>query len=100
MVFRAKAQIGEGPVWDARTRRLYWVDIVGRELNVFSPSDGTNATHACPDIVTSVSPRANGGVLLTLRRSFAFFDETTGRLETIAEIDVEPEMTGNRFNDG
>jgi sugar lactone lactonase YvrE len=98
MVLGAKAQIGEGPVWDARTQRLYWVDIVGRELNVFNPVDGTNTTHACPDIVTSVSPRASGGVLLTLRRSFAFFDETTGRLEPIAE--VEPEMPGNRFNDG
>ena len=82
MVLSAKAQIGEGPVWDARTQRLYWVDIVGRELNVFNPADGTNTTHTCPDIVTSVSPRASGGVLLTLRRSFAFFDETTGSLET------------------
>ena len=51
-----------------------------------------------PDIVTSVSPRAAGGVLLTLRRSFALFDEATGRFDTIA--DVEPDMPGNRFNDG
>src|SRR3954471_7781707 len=98
VVVRAKAQIGEGPVWDARRQRLYWVDIVGQQLHVFSPSDGTNATFDCPDIVTSVSPRAAGGVLLTLRRSFALFDENTGRFETIAE--VEPDMPGNRFNDG
>jgi sugar lactone lactonase YvrE len=98
VVLRASAQIGEGPVWDARTQRLYWVDIVGQELHVFNPSDGTTRTHACPDIVTSVSPRAAGGVLLTLRRSFALFDEATGRIDTIA--DVEPDMPGNRFNDG
>jgi sugar lactone lactonase YvrE len=98
VVLRASAQIGEGPVWDARTRRLYWVDIPGQQLHVFNPSDGTNATYACPDIVTSVSPGAAGGVLLTLRRSFAFFDESTRRFETIA--DVEPDLPGNRFNDG
>lgn len=98
VVLRASAQIGEGPIWDARTQRLYWVDIVGQELHVFNPADGTNTTHACPDIVTSVSPRAAGGVLLTLRRSFALFDEATGRFETIAE--VEADMPGNRFNDG
>jgi len=98
LALSAKAQIGEGPVWDAQRQRLYWVDIVGRELHVFNPADGTNTTHACPDIVTSVSPRARGGVLLTLRRSFAFFDDATGRFDTIAE--VEPEMPGNRFNDG
>jgi len=98
VVLRASAQIGEGPVWDARTQRLYWVDIVGRQLHVFHPADGTNTTHACPDIVTSVTPRAGGGLLLTLRRSFVLFDETTGQFETLAE--VEADMPGNRFNDG
>lgn len=97
-VLTAKAQIGEGPVWDARSQRLFWVDIVGQELNVFNPADGSNKTHKFDDIVTSASPRAGGGVLLTLRRSVAFFDHTTGKLETIAE--VEPDMPGNRFNDG
>lgn len=98
VVLRASAQIGEGPVWDARTQRLYWVDIVGRELHVFNPAEGTDTTHACPEIVTSVSPRAAGGLLLTLRRSFALFDETTGRFDPIGE--VEPDLPGNRFNDG
>ncbi|HEX8032104.1 MAG TPA: SMP-30/gluconolactonase/LRE family protein, partial [Vicinamibacterales bacterium] len=98
VALRGSAQIGEGPVWDARVQRLYWVDIVGQEFHVFNPADGTATTHKCADIVTSVSPRSAGGVLLTLRRSFALFDEKTGRMETIAE--VEPEMPGNRFNDG
>jgi len=97
-VLSARAQIGEGPVWDARSQRLFWVDIVGQQLNVFNPADGTNKTHQFDDIVTSASPRASGGVLLTLRRSFAFFDHHTGKLETVA--DVEPDMPGNRFNDG
>ena len=98
VVLRASAQIGEGPVWDVRAQRLYWVDIVGQQLHVFNPSDGTNTTYECPDIVTSVSPRGAGGLLLTLRRSFVLFDEATRRFETIAE--VESEMPGNRFNDG
>jgi sugar lactone lactonase YvrE len=98
VVVRASAQIGEGPVWDARAQRLYWVDIVGQALHVFNPSDGTNKSYACPDIVTSVSPREAGGLLLTLRRSVVLFDEATTRFDTIAE--VEPDMPGNRFNDG
>jgi L-arabinonolactonase len=97
-VLTAKMQIGEGPVWDARSQRLYWVDIVGQELNIFNPEDGSNKTFSFPDIVTSASPRAGGGVLVTLRRSIAFFDPATEKLETIAE--VEPDMPGNRFNDG
>lgn len=97
-VLTAKMQIGEGPVWDAKNQRLLWVDIVGQELNVFNPADGSNKTYKFPDIVTSATPRRAGGVLLTLRRSVAFFDPTTEKLETIAE--VEADMPGNRFNDG
>jgi sugar lactone lactonase YvrE len=97
-VLTAKMQIGEGPVWDAKNQRLLWVDIVGQELNVFNPADGSNETHKFPDIVTSATPRRAGGVLLTLRRSIALFDPTTQKLETIAE--VEADMPGNRFNDG
>jgi sugar lactone lactonase YvrE len=98
VVLRASAQIGEGPVWDARGARLYWVDIVGRELHAFNPSDGTDTTYPCPDIVTSVTARAGGGLLLTLRQSFVFFDPATGRFDPAAE--VETDMPGNRFNDG
>jgi sugar lactone lactonase YvrE len=97
-VLTAKMQIGEGPVWDAKHQRLLWVDIVGQELNVFNPADGSNKTYKFPDIVTSATPRAAGGVLLTLRRSIALFDLATEKLETIAE--VEADMPGNRFNDG
>jgi sugar lactone lactonase YvrE len=97
-VLTAKMQIGEGPVWDAKSQRLLWVDIVGQELNVFNPADGSNKTYKFPDIVTSATPRASGGVLVTLRRSIALFDLATEKLETIAE--VEADMPGNRFNDG
>ncbi len=97
-VLTAKMQIGEGPVWDVKNQRLLWVDIVGQELNVFNPADGSNKTYKFPDIVTSATPRAAGGVLLTLRRSIALFDPATEKLEIIAE--VEADMPGNRFNDG
>lgn len=98
VVLHATAQIGEGPVWDAKSGRLYWVDIVGRELHAFDPSVGTDVTYPCPDIVTSVTPRTGGGLLLTLRRSFVFFDPATGSFDTVAE--VEADLPGNRFNDG
>jgi sugar lactone lactonase YvrE len=94
-----QAQIGEGPLWDVRSQRLYWVDIVGQELNVFNPADGSNQAFKMPDIITSVTTRRSGaGVLVTLRRSFALFDPETGSLTTLAE--VEHDMPGNRFNDG
>ena len=67
VLLRASTQIGEGPVWDARSARLYWVDIVGQELHAFNPADGTDTTYQCPDIVTSVTPRAGGGLHRAVR---------------------------------
>ena len=97
-VLSAKAKIGEGPVWSVAAQRLYWADIVGKQLNVFNPADGSNQVFDLPELVTSISPRKNGGLVLTLRSSFAFFEPTTGKLEKLAE--PEPDKPGNRFNDG
>ena len=99
-VLSAKALIGEGPVWSVADQRLYWADIVGKQLNVFNPADGSNQSFDLPELVTSIAPRARegAGLILTLRSSFAFFDPRTGKLERLAE--PEPDKPGNRFNDG
>ncbi|HEX4406271.1 MAG TPA: SMP-30/gluconolactonase/LRE family protein [Polyangia bacterium] len=97
-VLSAKAKIGEGPVWSVAEQRLYWADIVGKQLNVFNPADGSNKVFDLPELVTSISPRKSGGLILTLRSSFAFFDLNTGKLDKLAE--PEPDRPGNRFNDG
>jgi sugar lactone lactonase YvrE len=97
-VLKAEAIIGESPVWCPRTKRLYWADIVGQKVHVFNPADGANETFALPELVTSISPRRGGGLVLTLRKSFAFFDPKTRKLDVLAE--PEPDKPGNRFNDG
>jgi sugar lactone lactonase YvrE len=98
-VLTAKALIGEGPVWSVEEQRLYWADIVGKQLHIFNPADGSNQTFDLPELVTSIAPRKNGqGLILTLRSSFAFFDPKTGKIEKLAE--PEPDKPGNRFNDG
>ncbi|HET6279444.1 MAG TPA: SMP-30/gluconolactonase/LRE family protein [Polyangia bacterium] len=97
-VLPAKAIIGEGPLWSVKEQRLYWADIPEKKVHVFNPADGSNQTFELPEMVTSISTRENGGLLLTLRGSFAFFDPATGKLDVLAE--PEPDRPGNRFNDG
>ena len=97
-VLPAKAIIGEGPLWSVKEQRLYWADIPEKKVHIFNPADGSNQTFELPEMVTSISTRENGGLLLTLRGSFAFFDPATGKLDVLAE--PEPDKPGNRFNDG
>jgi sugar lactone lactonase YvrE len=96
-VVKAHAIIGEGPVWSVREQRLYWVDIAEKKAHVFNPADGSNQTFELPDLVTSATPRKSGGLVLTLRKSLAFFDPLTHKLDILP--DAEPDKPGNRFND-
>jgi sugar lactone lactonase YvrE len=96
-VLTAKAQIGEGPWWSAAEQRLYWVDILGKQVHVFDPATGKNVTHTLPDIVTSVAPRQKGGLVVSMRTDIAYYDPATGELTPVA---TPAERPGNRFNDG
>ncbi len=90
--------IGESPIWCPKTQQLYLVDISGQKIHVFKPSDGTYRTFSLPDWVTSLSTREKGGLVLSMRKTFAFFDTDTEKLDILT--DPEPERIGNRFNDG
>ena len=85
---RRDAYIGEGPVWDPRTRRVLWVDI-GNDL-VFStdPEDGTTLERRLPRSVGVVLPRASGGYVAALQDGFyALPDE--GEPELIAAVEAD-----------
>jgi sugar lactone lactonase YvrE len=97
-VLRTKATIGEGPMWSVKEQRLYWVDIPEKKAHIFNPGDGTNQAFELPDLVTCAVPRSSGGLALTLRKSVAFFDPITAKVEVLP--DAEPDKPGNRFNDG
>jgi sugar lactone lactonase YvrE len=97
-VVKAEAIVGESPLWCPRDRVLYWVDITGQKIHRYHPGTGASDTFALPQPVTCVALRARGGLVITLRKNFAFFDPTTQRLEVLS--DPEPGAPDNRFNDG
>ena len=93
-----QAIVGESPVWHPEDQSLYWVDIQSRQIHRFHPASGANQTFNLPEIVTCIALRAAGGLVLTLRKHFAFFQPSTSKLERLGE--VEPDLPNNRFNDG
>jgi sugar lactone lactonase YvrE len=95
---RAEAIVGESPLWCAREKVLYWVDITGQKIHRFHPGDGTNESFHLPEPVSCVALRESGGLLVTLRKDFAFFDPNTGKLQLITR--VEKDRPDERFNDG
>lgn len=94
----AKADLGEGPVWDAANRRLIWVDIMTARVNAFAPASGHTQSWATGEPVGAAVLRASGGFLLAVQSGFAALDEETGALTALAGYEgASPDV---RMNDG
>lgn len=97
-VANVAAVAGESPVWSVAERCLYFVDHQGRKIHRFHPDVARLDTYNLPGVVTSLAPRSQGGLIVTIDRLFALFDPSSGSLVTLAEVDAG--LPDNRFNDG
>lgn len=93
---RARARVGEGPVWDGRTGELHWVDILAGEVHTTTPADAWRTrTTTCPTWIGAVAPRDSTGLVAATRDGFAVID---------ADGDYEDRLPflpdGVRMNDG
>lgn len=91
-----RATLGEGPVWVEREQALYWVDIPEQRLFRWSDVDGL-VTHDLPAYLCSLAPRAGGGFI---GAGYEGFLEVGPELALTLLDNPEPDLPGNRFNDG
>lgn len=88
--------IGEGPVWDSDTQKLWFIDV--RDQKVFCCDNRTlEKTLSFDQPVGFAVLREKGGFVLGLRDGY-YFSDMDGNITPIA--DPEPGRTDGRFNDG
>lgn len=97
-VVDARNIVGESPVWSARERALYWVDIMAPAVHRWHPVSGEQQRWPMPSAVGSIGLRARGGLVVALRSGFHLFDTDSGALTLLAQ--PEPDRPTNRLNDG
>lgn len=96
VVTEAGAELGEGPVWDVRSKRLAWVDIPTRRIFLTDVATGASEVIETPLPVGAVAPRAAGGFVAALEDGFWIVG--AGPAQRIARL---PEARpGLRMNDG
>jgi sugar lactone lactonase YvrE len=98
LIFAAKAALGEGPAWDARTDTLYWLDIKSHAVHIFDPKTGVDKSIDVGEQVGCAAPTRNGNLILGLKTGLAALDLSTAKLDFFAR--PEAHLPGNRFNDG
>lgn len=99
VLWDGRATLGEGPLWDARTERLYWVDIAEGLVHAYEARTGgftdwnLGAQVGCLGLTDDPAT-----VVAGLRTGWQLFDTHADRLEFIA--DPEAQRPACRFNDG
>jgi L-arabinonolactonase len=93
-----KDRLGESPVWDEQTQRLYWIDSLAGLIHRLDPASGATRGFQVPAPVGSMALRSGGGAVLALHHEFALYDFESRRLTQGASIGLEPRAV--RLNDG
>ena len=90
--------LGESPFWHPQERRLYWVDIPGRQIRRMDPAAGDVESWPMPQEPGCIAPVEGGGLVIALRDGVYRARDWAGELELVAPARHDPKTS--RFNDG
>ena len=83
------AMLGEGPVWDARDRALWFVDIKQKHIHRFDPADAGLRSWDAPAQVGWVLPSDDGVMIAGLQGGLHRFDPDSGEFDLIAPVETD-----------
>jgi L-arabinonolactonase len=93
-----KNHLGEGPLWDVREQRLYWIDSTACEIWSCNEDGSDVRIYYVPTYIGSMALRERGGAVLALANGFNFYDFETQEVTAIANPFAD--KPDYRFNDG
>ncbi|MGA9658508.1 MAG: SMP-30/gluconolactonase/LRE family protein [Asticcacaulis sp.] len=97
-VWDLKATLGEGPVWSAAEKAVWFVDIKQQKLHRYEAETGRASSFDAPAPCGFLAPKRGGGFIVGTKTGLYDFDPKTGAF-TFRTV-VEPDHPGNRLNDG
>jgi xylono-1,5-lactonase len=87
------AEHAEGPIWDADSARLWWVDIAGQRIHRFNPASGEDSSWSTSGQPGGVLIDAAGEPIVLSLEGLAVLDRDSGEpdLEVAIERDKQPQ---------
>lgn len=92
-----RGEHAEGPMWDAETSRLWWVDISGRRVHCFDPRSGQHTSWDTREEPGGVILTTAGEPVVATPDGLAELDPATGAFAL--RVPIERDKPENRAND-
>lgn len=90
--------LGESPLWDPESERLFWVDVVSKSVRALHLASGTEYSWSTPSPVGSIGLARDDSLVIALQDGFYRLSLGVSRIEPIVRLDdADPLM---RLNDG
>ncbi|WP_087520312.1 SMP-30/gluconolactonase/LRE family protein [Polaribacter sp. SA4-12] len=96
--YEIEATLGEGAIWNYKTQELYWIDIEGKQLNIYNPKSKINRTLNTNSRIGTVVPFTEIEALIALEDGVHKINLKTG--ESNLFTDMKSELPDSRLNDG
>jgi sugar lactone lactonase YvrE len=97
VALNVRAEHAEGPLWDAATARLWWVDITAERVHCFDPKSSEDSSWATGGQPGGVVLGATGEPVVASPEGLAVLDRATGNLDL--RVPIEQDRPENRGND-
>lgn len=92
-----RSRLGEGPVWVQGANEQWWVDMLGGTVHRHVWATGEVHSRKLGDRVTSMTPCADGSVIVTVQHGLCPLPADGREAEPV--IPIEPDKADNSIND-
>lgn len=90
--------LGEGPLWDAATGSICWVDILSGTIHTYQPGDNKYSRLKYDEMLGSIALSTTGGFVAAFKSGIKLVDRNNGSVAAICH--PEEQLPDNRYNDG
>ena len=99
VVLEAKADLGEGPIWDPDRKRLVFVDIMRGHIHEFDPATRADHVVEVGRPVSVVALTTRGDWVAAAQGGFYRVNPDTGRIMQLAPLEADlPGLKAGDFN--
>lgn len=96
-VWALAAKLGEGALWSARERAVWFVDIKGRQVHRYDEATPTRRSWPAPEDVGFIVAASGGRFICGLKSGLYEFDPADGKFQLLTLVDAD--RPRNRLND-